>query len=103
MEQLAFFDIPSPCIGICQSDERGYCKGCMRSREERFGWLNFSNAQKADIIRLCHARKRRRQLAMLKQRQLQQREQTAALNQQLNFDDSVGDVETLDLNDFKLD
>lgn len=103
MEQLAFFDIPSPCIGICQSDDRGYCKGCMRSREERFGWLNFSNAQKADIIRLCKARKRRRQLAMLKQQQLQQREQAAALNQQLNFEDVASETETLDFSEFKLD
>ncbi|GGY97598.1 MULTISPECIES: DUF1289 domain-containing protein [Shewanella] len=103
MEQLAFFDIPSPCIGICQSDDRGYCKGCMRSREERFGWLNFSNAQKADIIRLCKARKRRRQLAIMKHQQLQQREQAAALNQQLNFDDTANDAETLDFSNFTLD
>ncbi|QUN06595.1 DUF1289 domain-containing protein [Shewanella yunxiaonensis] len=103
MEQLAFFDIPSPCVGICQSDERGYCKGCMRSRDERFGWLNLSNAQKADVIRLCNARKRRRQLAILKQRQLQQREEVAALNQQLHFEDAGRDSETLDFSDFKLE
>ncbi|MGL6013979.1 MAG: DUF1289 domain-containing protein, partial [Shewanella oncorhynchi] len=29
MEQLAFFDIPSPCIGVCVTDARGYCNGCL--------------------------------------------------------------------------
>ncbi|MEM7851989.1 DUF1289 domain-containing protein, partial [Morganella morganii] len=31
-EQLHFFDIPSPCVGICQLNEKGYCRGCYRSR-----------------------------------------------------------------------
>ncbi|MBR7250020.1 DUF1289 domain-containing protein, partial [Klebsiella variicola] len=26
-EQLEFFPIQSPCRGICQVDERGYCRG----------------------------------------------------------------------------
>ncbi len=55
-EQLEFFPVPSPCCGICQADARGYCLGCMRSREERFNWNRFSDAQKRDVIRLCHQR-----------------------------------------------
>ncbi|TCV99752.1 DUF1289 domain-containing protein [Biostraticola tofi] len=55
-EQLEFFAIPSPCRGICQSDARGYCIGCLRSREERFNWMKFSDAQKRDVIRLCRQR-----------------------------------------------
>lgn len=55
-QQLEFFDIPSPCRGICQADERGYCRGCLRSREERFGWMNMSDAQKRDVLRLCRQR-----------------------------------------------
>lgn len=39
-EQLEFFPVQSPCRGICQTDERGYCRGCFRSREERFNWQN---------------------------------------------------------------
>ncbi|HBB6017381.1 TPA: DUF1289 domain-containing protein, partial [Escherichia coli] len=27
-EQLEFFPVQSPCRGICQSDERGFCRGC---------------------------------------------------------------------------
>ncbi|EIH5998274.1 DUF1289 domain-containing protein, partial [Escherichia coli] len=33
-EQLEFFPVQSPCRGICQSDERGFCRGCFRSRDE---------------------------------------------------------------------
>lgn len=55
-EQLEFFPIQSPCRGICQADERGYCRGCMRTRDERFNWQNFSDTQKQDIIRLCRQR-----------------------------------------------
>ncbi|TBL82156.1 DUF1289 domain-containing protein [Hafnia alvei] len=55
-QQLEFFEIPSPCRGICQADERGYCRGCMRSREERFGWMKLSDPQKRDVLRLCRQR-----------------------------------------------
>ncbi len=55
-EQLEFFPVPSPCRGICQSDERGYCHGCMRSRDERFNWQHFTNTQKQEVLRLCRQR-----------------------------------------------
>ncbi|MCP1437147.1 putative Fe-S protein YdhL (DUF1289 family) [Erwinia persicina] len=55
-EQLEFFPVPSPCRGICQSDDRGYCRGCLRSREERFNWMKFSDAQKREVLRLCRLR-----------------------------------------------
>lgn len=56
VEQLEFFPVQSPCRGICQSDERGYCRGCMRSRDERFNWQKMSDPQKQDILRLCRQR-----------------------------------------------
>lgn len=59
-EQLEFFPIQSPCRGICQSDERGFCRGCMRSRDERFNWQNMSDVQKQDVLRLCHQRRLRK-------------------------------------------
>lgn len=59
MSQLEFFDIPSPCIGVCESNNRGYCKGCLRSRDERLYWLQFSPAQKREVIRLCQQRRQR--------------------------------------------
>lgn len=66
-EQLELFPIPSPCIGRCQTDIKGYCIGCLRSREERFNWLKFTPAQQREIIRLCRQRKYRRWLATQKQ------------------------------------
>ncbi|MGS0674361.1 DUF1289 domain-containing protein [Shewanella sp. 30m-9] len=85
MEQLEFFEIPSPCIGVCQSDARGYCKGCLRNRNERFNWLEFSDAQKYDVIRLCQQRKRRRQLALFKARKAQLLDERAKVNSTLDF------------------
>ena len=29
MEQLEFFNVPSPCVGVCTVDDKGYCKGCL--------------------------------------------------------------------------
>ncbi|KMW74409.1 oxidoreductase [Photorhabdus luminescens subsp. luminescens] len=55
-EQLEFFAIPSPCRGICQANERGFCLGCYRSREERFNWMKMSDGQKREVLRLCRQR-----------------------------------------------
>ncbi|MDC9580924.1 DUF1289 domain-containing protein [Xenorhabdus sp. PR6a] len=55
-EQLEFFAIPSPCQGICESNSRGFCRGCYRSREERFMWMTLSDNEKRKILRLCHQR-----------------------------------------------
>ncbi|TCL02654.1 DUF1289 domain-containing protein [Sodalis ligni] len=55
-EQLEFFTIPSPCRGICQSDARGYCIGCFRSRQERFDWMGMNDNQKKEVLRLCRQR-----------------------------------------------
>jgi hypothetical protein len=58
--QLDFFDIPSPCIGICQSDNKGYCLGCFRTREERQKWINLTVDEKQKVIKRCRQRKRRK-------------------------------------------
>ena len=55
-EQLEFFPVQSPCRGICQSDERGFCRGCMRTRDERFNWQHLSDPQKQEVLRLCRQR-----------------------------------------------
>lgn len=103
MEQLEFFEIPSPCIGVCQSDARGYCKGCLRNRNERFNWLEFSDAQKYDVIRLCKQRKRRRQLALLKVKKAQLLEVRAKVNASLDFGNETAIDVSDDIEDFKLD
>lgn len=55
-EQLEFFPLQSPCRGICQSDERGFCRGCFRSRDERFNWQLLTDGQKQEVLRLCRLR-----------------------------------------------
>lgn len=60
-EQLEFFTIDNPCIDVCRVDSKGYCEGCMRSREERFNWQSMSQGQKKDVLRLCAQRLLRRQ------------------------------------------
>ncbi|MHA7879348.1 MAG: DUF1289 domain-containing protein [Saccharospirillum sp.] len=63
MEQLEFFDIPSPCRGVCISGPRGYCQGCFRSREERQHWHQLEAPVKRQIIRVCQIREYRYNLA----------------------------------------
>ena len=61
MRQLDFFDIPSPCVGICVSKRKGFCKGCLRSREERLYWLQMNDDQKHQVMRLIFARRKKLQ------------------------------------------
>lgn len=58
-QQIEFFEIPSPCIGVCESNEKGFCKGCYRSREERLYWSKVNDATKRVILRACNRRKKR--------------------------------------------
>ena len=103
MEQLEFFEISSPCIGVCQTDARGYCKGCLRSRDERFNWLEFSDAKKTDVIRLCKQRIRRRKLVILKARKAQLTQEQAQINPVLDFGYDEEAEANLALDDFSLD
>lgn len=57
--QTELFAIPSPCRRICETDSRGYCRGCLRSRDERFNWLAFDDGQKREVLRLCQQRRLR--------------------------------------------
>lgn len=83
MEQLEFFAIPNPCRGICESNRKGYCKGCLRSREERLYWLRMTDAQKQQVLHLCALRRKKLQ-QMARQAALAQ--QPGALPEQMDFD-----------------
>ncbi|MDO5069608.1 DUF1289 domain-containing protein [Neisseria sp. Dent CA1/247] len=63
MEQLEFFAIPSPCIGVCEANSKGYCKGCLRSREERLYWQKMTDTQKHQVMRLIAMRRSKLQKA----------------------------------------
>ncbi|WP_371376329.1 DUF1289 domain-containing protein [Thalassotalea aquiviva] len=102
-KQLDFFDIPSPCRGVCKSDQRGYCQGCYRTRDERFGWLNFSNADKLRIIRLCQNREKRRNATPTAKKQVVE----SPIKQASLFDFNATEhidtqVDESDFNDFEL-
>ncbi|MDO5640618.1 MAG: DUF1289 domain-containing protein [Neisseria sp.] len=71
MEQLEFFAIPSPCIGVCEANAKGYCKGCLRSREERLYWLQMTDTQKQQVIRLIGLRRQKIQRLAWERNQLQ--------------------------------
>lgn len=59
MEQIEFFEIPSPCIGLCQSGPTGYCIGCFRSRDERLHWNAIDDEVKRKIIKAAVQRRKR--------------------------------------------
>ena len=66
---MELFELVSPCIGICQSDARGYCLGCLRSRQERFNWQKMTSAEQQEVLRLCRNRKARVEAARRKARE----------------------------------
>ncbi len=59
--QLEFFDVPSPCIGVCQSDDKGLCRGCFRTRDERQNWITLDSDNKQKVIKRCIQRKKRKE------------------------------------------
>ena len=58
--QLEFFDVPSPCVSVCETDEKGLCLGCFRNREERLNWINLTSNDKQKVIKRCKQRKKRK-------------------------------------------
>jgi predicted Fe-S protein YdhL (DUF1289 family) len=59
MQQVELFPVPSPCIDVCQSNAKGYCLGCLRSRTERQKWNDMMPAEKLRVIDLCALRKKK--------------------------------------------
>lgn len=74
MQQLELIVIENPCINVCQSDNRGYCLGCFRSRDERFNWAKMTSPEKRKVLELCKSRNKRRK-AKQKKTEQQQAEQ----------------------------
>ncbi len=69
MRQIELFEVPSPCIGVCQSGPKGYCHGCFRSREERVNWLKVDDNTKKIINDACM---RRKQAHLRRQQKIEQ-------------------------------
>lgn len=83
-QQIELFEIANPCIGVCQSNKKGYCFGCLRSRNERQLWHNMTTEQRREVLRLIVGRRQR--IAQIKQRK----------GEQLGFDfDEIPESNTL--------
>ena len=78
MEQSELFNAPNPCIGVCENSPKGYCKGCLRSRDERFHWHQLNIPQQLHVMKLCVRRH---------QRLLEKRRQSGDENLEFDFDD----------------
>ena len=83
-QQFELFEIANPCIGVCRSNKKGYCFGCLRSRTERQLWHEMTTEQRREVLRLVSGRK-------LRIEQMRQRK-----GEQLGFDfDEVAESESL--------
>ena len=58
-QQFELFEIANPCIGVCRSNKKGYCFGCLRSRAERQLWHEMTTEQRREVLRLISGRKLR--------------------------------------------
>ena len=58
-QQFELFEIANPCIGVCRSNKKGYCFGCLRSRTERQRWHDMTTEQQREVLRLISGRKLR--------------------------------------------
>ncbi len=47
----------SPCVSICTLDERGVCRGCLRTVAEISNWLRMSAAQRRVVLARIEARR----------------------------------------------
>jgi uncharacterized protein len=65
VEQIELFQVESPCRGVCENSAKGFCKGCLRSREERFQWFRLTDREKRKVLQICKQRWQR----LLKARQ----------------------------------
>lgn len=86
MIQLELLDVESPCIGVCQSNNRGYCLGCFRSRDERLYWIQYTTEQKSLVLELCKQRKKRVLAKKRKEKQEAERQAQTSLMNNLNDD-----------------
>lgn len=59
MPQFELFEIPNPCIGVCQTANSGYCIGCLRSRLERQHWYVMSDDEKHRVLGLLTRRRQK--------------------------------------------
>ena len=47
---LAQLPVLSPCVGICELDGDGYCKGCLRSGDEIARWISMGESERRRLV-----------------------------------------------------
>ncbi|TWC37076.1 hypothetical protein FBY03_108145 [Pseudomonas sp. SJZ079] len=50
--------LASPCVQVCALDEDDICIGCQRSVAEITRWSRMDNAERRQVLLLCHERAR---------------------------------------------
>jgi uncharacterized protein len=50
MTGVTAIPILSPCIGICELDGEGYCRGCLRSGDEIARWLDMGDSERRRLM-----------------------------------------------------
>ena len=48
--------VASPCVSICALDDDDICTGCQRTVAEITRWSRMTNAERRDVLVLCHER-----------------------------------------------
>ena len=57
---LFMSETESPCIGLCLlSENRKFCVGCYRTREEIVKWVKYSDKERSNIVSRLAIRKNR--------------------------------------------
>ncbi len=88
MQQSEFFPIPSPCKRICTTNAQGICIGCLRSREERFQWLDYSEFEKRMVLEKCRLRLRQARYRLWRKQQEEHPSRSVQTTQDTLFTDS---------------
>ncbi|MFZ3206254.1 MAG: DUF1289 domain-containing protein [Pseudomonas sp.] len=48
--------VASPCVQVCALDDDDICIGCQRNVAEITRWSRMDNAERRQVLLLCHAR-----------------------------------------------
>jgi hypothetical protein len=48
--------VASPCVHVCALDDEDICIGCQRNVAEITRWSRMDNAERRQVLGLCHAR-----------------------------------------------
>jgi len=48
--------VASPCVQVCALDDDDICIGCQRNVAEISRWARMDNAERRQVLLLCHAR-----------------------------------------------